>query len=111
MTGDKQILLLAQKTPRTMIRAKMACTAWVRSLPCCSCSSCRMAPSRCWSSEQRGQVERFIEEEGHIRAAVQAIDDANVGEREAEVFTRSLLSQFEQYVQLGKKVPPRCFLR
>lgn len=55
--------------------------------------------------EQRGQVERFIEEEGHIRAAVQAIDDANVGEREAEVFTRSLLSQFEQYVQLGKKVP------
>ena len=105
MTGDKQILLLAQKTPRTMIRAKMACTAWVRSLPCCSCSLPDGTVKVLVEGEQRGQVERFIEEEGHIRAAVQAIDDANVGEREAEVFTRSLLSQFEQYVQLGKKVP------
>ncbi len=33
------------------------------------------------------------------------IDEASIGERESEVFTRSLLSQFEQYVQLGKKVP------
>ncbi|MDF5919239.1 LON peptidase substrate-binding domain-containing protein [Pseudomonas aeruginosa] len=87
MTGDKQILLLAQKTPRTTIRAKMACTAWVRSPPCCSCSLPDGTVKVLVEGEQRGQVERFIEEEGHIRAAVQAIDDANVGEREAEVFT------------------------
>ncbi|WP_445938759.1 endopeptidase La, partial [Pseudomonas sp.] len=31
--------------------------------------------------------------------------EVDAAERESEVFTRSLLSQFEQYVQLGKKVP------
>ncbi|MGV8546538.1 endopeptidase La, partial [Pseudomonas aeruginosa] len=55
--------------------------------------------------EPRGHVRRCIEEEGQIRAAVPAIDAGNGGEREADVFTRSLLSQFEQYGQLGKKVP------
>jgi len=33
------------------------------------------------------------------------VSESEAPEREAEVFTRSLLSQFEQYVQLGKKVP------
>ena len=55
--------------------------------------------------EQRGEIERFIEVDGHCRAEVQLIDEVDAAERESEVFTRSLLSQFEQYVQLGKKVP------
>ncbi|MNO61153.1 Lon protease [compost metagenome] len=55
--------------------------------------------------EQRGQVERFLIKDAHCRAEVAIIDEAPVGERESEVFIRSLLSQFEQYVQLGKKVP------
>lgn len=55
--------------------------------------------------EQRGAVERFNEVDGHIRAEVSLIDESQAAERESEVFVRSLLSQFEQYVQLGKKVP------
>lgn len=55
--------------------------------------------------EQRGAVERFSEVEGHIRAEVSLIDEVDAAERESEVFVRTLLSQFEQYVQLGKKVP------
>ena len=55
--------------------------------------------------EQRGAIERFIEVDGHCRAEVKLIEEASTAERESEVFTRSLLSQFEQYVQLGKKVP------
>lgn len=37
MTGEKQILLLAQKTRPTMIRAKTPCTASVPLPPCCNC--------------------------------------------------------------------------
>jgi ATP-dependent Lon protease len=55
--------------------------------------------------EQRGAVERFSEVDGHCRAEVSLIDEVDAAERESEVFVRSLLSQFEQYVQLGKKVP------
>ncbi len=106
MTGDKQILLLAQKNPADDDPGedglyRMGTVATVLQLLKLPDGTVKVLVE----GEQRGQVERFIEEEGHIRAAVQAIDDANVGEREAEVFTRSLLSQFEQYVQLGKKVP------
>jgi hypothetical protein len=38
-----------------------------------------------------------------LRAEVSLIDEVDAPERESEVFVRSLLSQFEQYVQLGKK--------
>ena len=55
--------------------------------------------------EQRGAVERFSEVDGHCRAEVSLIDEVDAPARESEVFVRSLLSQFEQYVQLGKKVP------
>ena len=55
--------------------------------------------------EQRGLIERFIDLDDHCRAEVQLIEEGETAERESEVFTRSLLSQFEQYVQLGKKVP------
>ncbi|MDF5809099.1 LON peptidase substrate-binding domain-containing protein [Pseudomonas aeruginosa] len=98
-------LLLAQKNPADDDPAKMACTAWVRS------HRAAVAQAAGWHRQGAGRRRAarpgraLHREEGHIRAAVQAIDDANVGEREAEVFTRSLLSQFEQYVQLGKKVP------
>ena len=44
-------------------------------------------------------------QDDHCRAEVALVEDAEVAERESEVFCRSLLSQFEQYVQLGKKVP------
>ncbi|WP_033997242.1 endopeptidase La [Pseudomonas paraeruginosa] len=106
MTGDKQILLLAQKNPADDDPGedglyRMGTVATVLQLLKLPDGTVKVLVE----GEQRGQVERFIEEEGHIRAAVQVVDDAEVGEREAEVFTRSLLSQFEQYVQLGKKVP------
>ena len=93
MTGDKQILLLAQKNPADDDPGedglyRMGTVATVLQLLKLPDGTVKVLVE----GEQRGQVERFIEEEGHIRAAVQAIDDANVGEREAEVFTRSLLS-------------------
>ncbi|WP_447750949.1 endopeptidase La [Pseudomonas nicosulfuronedens] len=106
MTGDKQILLLAQKNPADDDPGedglyRMGTIATVLQLLKLPDGTVKVLVE----GEQRGQVERFIDEEAYCRAEVSIIDEVAVGERESEVFTRSLLSQFEQYVQLGKKVP------
>ncbi|MFP6850726.1 MAG: endopeptidase La [Pseudomonas sp.] len=106
MTGEKQILLLAQKNPadddpgeRDLYRVGTVAT--VLQLLKLPDGTVKVLVE----GEQRGQVESFIAIDGHCRAEVQLIDEVDAAERESEVFTRSLLSQFEQYVQLGKKVP------
>ena len=106
MTGDKQILLLAQKNPADddpdeAGLYRVGTVATVLQLLKLPDGTVKVLVE----GEQRGQIERFIEVDGHCRAEVQLIDEVDVAERESEVFTRSLLSQFEQYVQLGKKVP------
>ncbi|MFS2123153.1 endopeptidase La [Pseudomonas sp. Pseusp97] len=106
MTSDKQILLLAQKNPADDDPGadglyRMGTVATVLQLLKLPDGTVKVLVE----GEQRGQVERFIDEDAYCRAEVSIIDEVTVGERESEVFTRSLLSQFEQYVQLGKKVP------
>ena len=106
MTGEKQILLLAQKNPADddpdeAGLYRVGTVATVLQLLKLPDGTVKVLVE----GEQRGEIERFIEADGHCRADVQLIDEVDVAERESEVFTRSLLSQFEQYVQLGKKVP------
>ncbi|MDM3886787.1 endopeptidase La [Pseudomonas sp. BCRC 81390] len=106
MTGEKQILLLAQKNPADDDPGedalyRVGTVATVLQLLKLPDGTVKVLVE----GEQRGTVERFSEVEGHIRAEVSLIDEADAAERESEVFVRTLLSQFEQYVQLGKKVP------
>ncbi|WP_422909587.1 endopeptidase La [Pseudomonas sp. MAC6] len=106
MTGEKQILLLAQKNPADDDPSeeglyRVGTVATVLQLLKLPDGTVKVLVE----GEQRGEIERFIAVDGHCRAEVQLIDEVDAAEREAEVFTRSLLSQFEQYVQLGKKVP------
>ncbi|MDF3936069.1 endopeptidase La [Pseudomonas citronellolis] len=106
MTSDKQILLLAQKNPADDDPGedglyRMGTVATVLQLLKLPDGTVKVLVE----GEQRGHVERFIDDDAHCRAEVSIIDEAPVAERESEVFIRSLLSQFEQYVQLGKKVP------
>ena len=106
MTGEKQILLLAQKNPADDDPGedalyRVGTVATVLQLLKLPDGTVKVLVE----GEQRGSVERFSEVEGHIRAEVVLIDETEAVERESEVFVRSLLSQFEQYVQLGKKVP------
>ncbi|OII57860.1 endopeptidase La [Pseudomonas putida] len=106
MTGEKQILLLAQKNPADDDPGedalyRVGTIATVLQLLKLPDGTVKVLVE----GEQRGAVERFSEVEGHIRAEVSLIDEADAAERESEVFVRTLLSQFEQYVQLGKKVP------
>jgi ATP-dependent Lon protease len=106
MTGEKQILLLAQKNPADDDPGedalyRVGTVATVLQLLKLPDGTVKVLVE----GEQRGAVERFSEVDGHIRAEVSLIDEADTAERESEVFVRTLLSQFEQYVQLGKKVP------
>ncbi|MCP1464187.1 endopeptidase La [Pseudomonas sp. S3E17] len=106
MTGDKQILLLAQKNPADDDPGedalyRVGTIATVLQLLKLPDGTVKVLVE----GEQRGAVERFMEVDGHLRAEVVLIDEVEAPERESEVFVRSLLSQFEQYVQLGKKVP------
>ncbi|MDC6679194.1 LON peptidase substrate-binding domain-containing protein, partial [Leclercia adecarboxylata] len=106
MSGDKQILLLAQKNPADDDPAddalyRVGTVATVLQLLKLPDGTVKVLVE----GEQRGVIVRFVEVDDHCRAEVSLIDEAEVDARESEVFTRSLLSQFEQYVQLGKKVP------
>lgn len=106
MTGDKQILLLAQRNPADDDPGedalyRVGTIATVLQLLKLPDGTVKVLVE----GEQRGAVERFMEVDGHLRAEVALIDEVDAPERESEVFVRSLLSQFEQYVQLGKKVP------
>jgi len=106
MTGEKQILLLAQKNPADDDPGedalyRVGTIATVLQLLKLPDGTVKVLVE----GEQRGAVERFTEVEEHVRAEVTLIDEVEAPERESEVFVRTLLSQFEQYVQLGKKVP------
>lgn len=53
----------------------------------------------------RARMSRFDDAPDYLRADVEKLDEVRLGAREAEGLTRSVMTQFEQYVQLSKKVP------
>ncbi len=55
---------------------------------------------------KRAKILHFVGTEDYFSAQLHVIESEPVDEREAEALTRSVLTQFEQYVKLNKKVPP-----
>src|SRR5690606_12850573 len=97
MTGDKQILLLAQKNPADDDPSEEALfrvgtVATVLQLLKLPDGTVKVLVE----GEQRGVIERFFDVDEHCRVEVRLIDETEADAREAEVFIRSLLSQFEQ---------------
>ncbi|CAM4397935.1 MAG: Lon protease [Legionella sp.] len=58
--------------------------------------------------EQRARVKGYSQEKGYLEASLEVMDEVNVAVQEPEVgiLMRSLMSQFEQYIKLNKKIPP-----
>lgn len=58
---------------------------------------------------ERGQIKKYIENEDYLSAELELIsveappEEAN---REIEILVRAILSQFDQYIKLNKKIPP-----
>ncbi len=55
---------------------------------------------------QRARVEAFFEDGAYFSARIQPLEEAQTEDRETEVLMRSVLTQFDQYVKLNKKIPP-----
>ncbi|KTC86024.1 ATP-dependent protease La [Legionella drozanskii LLAP-1] len=58
--------------------------------------------------EQRAKVIQYTQENGFLEAHLEPIDEISdsLKEQEIEILMRSLMSQFEQYIKLNKKIPP-----
>lgn len=58
--------------------------------------------------ERRSQVKSYSQEQGYLEAELENIDEvkSKLQEQEIDILIRSLMSQFEQYIKLNKKIPP-----
>lgn len=58
--------------------------------------------------EKRARAKSYSFERGYLEATLENMDELNVAlkEQEIEILMRSLMSQFEQYIKLNKKIPP-----
>ena len=59
---------------------------------------------------QRAKIERFTDNEAFFVAEATAMVDAAVSGKEVETLARSVVSQFEQYIKLNKKIPPEVLV-
>lgn len=58
--------------------------------------------------EQRANATSYTLEKGFLEAELEPIEEVSdsLKEQEIEILMRSLMSQFEQYIKLNKKIPP-----
>ncbi|WP_133126787.1 endopeptidase La [Legionella nagasakiensis] len=58
--------------------------------------------------EQRAKVSAYSLDEGYMTASLEVIEEISeaLKAQEIEILMRSLMSQFEQYIKLNKKIPP-----
>ncbi|HDZ57507.1 MAG TPA: endopeptidase La [Pseudomonas xinjiangensis] len=106
MSGDKQVLLVAQRDPADDDPSKdqlysLGTVATILQLLKLPDGTVKVLVE----GEQRARIEEVEELEGYQQAAAELLAEAPMDSRESEVLIRSLMSQFEQFVQLGKKVP------
>ena len=58
----------------------------------------------------RSRIVDFSDNENFFQASAEMIDEKEVDTEEIEPLTRSVISQFEQYVKLNKKIPPEVLV-
>src|SRR5690606_2707472 len=103
MAGGKQVLLVAQRDPADddpdeAALYRMGTVATVLQLLKLPDGTVKVLVE----GEERGRIDSLQEHDSYLSASVELIDEPDAPEREAEVYVRSLMSQFEQYVQLGR---------
>ncbi|MGB0360814.1 MAG: LON peptidase substrate-binding domain-containing protein, partial [Endozoicomonas sp.] len=106
MAADKRILLVAQKNaqtdePEVEDLFSVGTVASILQLLKLPDGTVKVLVE----GETRVSIHSVFEENGLVIAGVSGQTPEQIGEREAELLVRSVMSQFEQYVQLSKKVP------
>ncbi|MCY4355985.1 MAG: endopeptidase La [Gammaproteobacteria bacterium] len=107
MTSDKQVLLIAQKNPsedepNTSDLFTVGTIATILQLIRLPDGTVKVLVE----GLSRTKIKEIVFESDHFRAETQQLRTEDMPEKEATLLIRSLLSQFDQYVQLSKKIPP-----
>jgi len=56
--------------------------------------------------ERRAEVQRYLETEDYFSAEIAMVETVAMDDKESEALTRSVLTEFDQYVKLNMKIPP-----
>ncbi|GAB3120484.1 endopeptidase La [Novispirillum itersonii] len=59
---------------------------------------------------QRAKILRYTDREEFFEAEAAVLEEGETDRREQEALARSVISQFEQYVKLNKKIPPEVLV-
>jgi len=107
MASDKQVLLVAQKNPTEDEPGiedlfQIGTIATILQLIRLPDGTVKVLVE----GLTRAKIKTVTFESDHFRADTALLNGEEVSEKEAALLIRSLLSQFDQYVQLSKKIPP-----
>lgn len=59
---------------------------------------------------QRAKIAKFADSEDFFQAYAETMDDDAGDDRELDALARTVVSQFEQYIKLNKKIPPEVLV-
>jgi ATP-dependent Lon protease len=59
---------------------------------------------------QRAKIVRYTENDDFFQAEAELLDDAVDDSKDLEALSRSVVTQFEQYIKLNKKIPPEVLV-
>jgi ATP-dependent Lon protease len=107
MEGNKQILLVAQKTaaednPEAQDIYTVGTLSTILQLLKLPDGTIKVLVE----GTARARVLNYAPTEDIFTAEVNVLQSGDIDEREAEVLMRSAMSQFDQYVKLNRKIPP-----
>src|ERR1700757_2335415 len=59
---------------------------------------------------QRARIARFADNDSFFQAIAEAVGESTGAQPETEALARTVVSQFEQYIKLNKKIPPEVLV-
>jgi ATP-dependent Lon protease len=111
MADDKQILLVAQKNaaqddPGTDDIYTIGTVSTVLQLLKLPDGTVKVLVE----GGERAQIINYTDREEFFEAEAELLEDASDDAQELEALARSVISQFEQYIKLNKKIPPEVLV-
>jgi len=111
MQDDKQILLVAQKNagqddPTTDDIYEVGTIGTVLQLLKLPDGTVKVLVE----GSQRAKIVRYTDNEKFFQAEAEMVDEGDDGDKDVEAISRSVISQFEQYIKLNKKIPPEVLV-
>jgi ATP-dependent Lon protease len=111
MQDDKQILLVAQKNagqddPAIEDIYEMGTIGTVLQLLKLPDGTVKVLVE----GSQRAKIVRYTENDDFFQAEAELVEDVVDNDKDVEALSRSVVTQFEQYIKLNKKIPPEVLV-